>query len=135
MLLLLLLLLLLRLLLSFNLGAEIPDNQPREVTPQLIKPNTPSCRVTLFEDAHPSPVNVLFNLPADCPYPWSRVILSFANNGTMIWDKSGAMFIGDAMIFKMTTPEGAHWSTSIYTPWSVEKDITIYSNWMSKSNF
>jgi len=70
--------------------------------------------------------NFAYTPPADCPGPWSKVVLEvdFSENAGIQYDRSVIMFLGDTDIYFGTTPEPLLNATNT---WHVERDLTDYS--------
>jgi hypothetical protein len=98
--------------------------------PPVPRPNTKHCEVTLltnqaFDDFNNKDFN--FTPPANCPGPWSKVILTadFSIQPGVQFDRSGQIFLGGVNIFFGTTAEPLQTQTNT---WHVERDLTDYTS-------
>ncbi len=111
-------------------GAENGYQNPVTAAPPVSRPNTPSCAVTVvahtFAFSYGAPFVGSYTPPANCPGPWSKVVLDW--NGTVTagrqYDRIGALWIGGVEILRTSTPEPTHVGD---TSWHVAKDVTEYS--------
>jgi len=99
--------------------------------PIVPRPQVKPCVVQLFSDytfAYFSQEyqNFAYAPPADCPGPWSKVVLevNFSENAGDQFDRSVIMFLGDTDIYFGTTPEPLQ---TVTNTWHVERDLTDYS--------
>jgi hypothetical protein len=98
--------------------------------PTIARPHTKSCVVTLltavaFDDFNNK--NFSFTPPADCPGPWSKVILTgdFSIQPGVQFDRTGQLFFGGVNIYFGTTAEPL---ATVTDTWHVERDLTDYSS-------
>lgn len=90
---------------------------------------TTSCTVKLFENQSFATYDEIFSFPyippvGDCAGPWDRVILYVQAqvNGTVQFDRVGAIWMDEVEILRFTTPEPP--SESI--KWNVQRDLSVY---------
>jgi hypothetical protein len=98
--------------------------------PNITRPSTTPCVVTLFSDyTFDNNYNLnpfSYTPPADCPGPWAKVVLevNISVNAGNQFDRTANIWLGGTNIFFGTTAEpGATLSPS----WHVENDLTDYS--------
>jgi Peptide N-acetyl-beta-D-glucosaminyl asparaginase amidase A len=98
--------------------------------PQVPRPNTKPCVVTLykgfkFNDFNPR--SFTYTPPAACPGPWAKVILQadFSINQGRQFDRTANIWIGPTNIYFGTTAEPSH---NVSRHWTVERDLTDYSS-------
>jgi hypothetical protein len=103
-----------------------------EVTadPLVPRPNTKHCEVTLLTNqafADFNNKNFSYTPPADCPGPWSKVILTgdFSIQPGVQFDRTGQVFFGGVNLYFGTTAEPLQNQTDT---WHVERDLTDYSS-------
>lgn len=97
--------------------------------PVVLAGETPRCSVLVlqqdFADTFGSPPAASnYTLPAECPFPWTRVILELSVFATDLQhDRVAAIWVGGAEVLRTATPRpmapGAFWR--------VQKDVTRYS--------
>jgi len=117
-------------------GIEINSQNPVTAEPPVTRPDTHSCTRTLA-DAFPSntatgtPQNFSGTLapPADCPGPWSKVVLDWTTSvqGNQ-YDRSGSLDIGSTMVYFGTTYEPDPAGNTYH----FAKDLTEYSSLLGK---
>jgi hypothetical protein len=97
--------------------------------PAVTRPNTRHCTVQLlhnqeFADFNAKPM--MYTPPANCPGPWSRVVLSvdFTVTAGRQFDRTAEFFLGNANIFYGTTAEPR---AKLSPTWHVERDETDLS--------
>jgi len=98
------------------------------------RPTTTPCVVTLFdgqtfEDFSAKPLT--YSPPADCPAPWSKVVLE-ADYGVTAgrqYDRTAIINLDGVNIYFGTTMEP---SSSVARSWHVERDLTDYSDLFKK---
>jgi hypothetical protein len=117
------------------LGASSFSN-PIVPGPKIVRPNTPSCSVTLLANqqfANFNPVTGPYAAPVGCPGPWAKVVLDWnVSVAGVQFDRLGALWLGENEIFHFTTSEPPGPQIS----WHVEKDVTEYSSLLaSAQNF
>jgi len=113
-------------------GIEVNSQNPVTAEPPVTRPRTHSCTRTLA-DAFPSntatgtPQNFSGTLtpPADCPGPWSKVVLDWTTSvqGNQ-YDRSGSLDIGSTMVYFGTTYEPDPAGKTYH----FAKDLTEYSS-------
>jgi len=97
--------------------------------PNVTRPSTTPCIVTLFTDAQFYDFNVenfTYTPPSACPGPWAKVILeSDINlNAGIQYDRTANYWLGPVNIYFGTTAE----PSNIGPSWHVENDLTDYSS-------
>lgn len=99
--------------------------------PNITRPSTTPCVVTLFSDYT---FDNNYNLnpfsyapPADCPGPWAKVVLEVDISVTAgnQFDRTANIWLGGANIFFGTTAEPG---ATLAPSWHVESDLTDYSS-------
>jgi hypothetical protein len=98
--------------------------------PTIPRPNTKHCEVTLLSNQAFADFNnkdFTFTPPADCPGPWSKVILTadFSIQAGVQFDRTAQLFFGNVNIYFGTTAEPLQSQTDT---WHVERDLTDYSS-------
>jgi hypothetical protein len=105
--------------------------------PPVPRPDTPSCTVALAEnfpsnDANGNPQNFsgTYTPPANCPGPWSKVVLDYTVSVSgRQYDRSASVTVGNSTIYFGTTmepdPDGL--------TYHVEKDVTEYASLLKSS--
>jgi hypothetical protein len=103
-----------------------------EVTadPTIPRPNTRHCEVTLLSNQAFADFNnkdFSFTPPADCPGPWSKVVLTadFSIQAGVQFDRTAQLFFGNVNIYFGTTAEPLQTQTDT---WHVERDLTDYTS-------
>ncbi|QSQ26674.1 peptide-N(4)-(N-acetyl-beta-glucosaminyl)asparagine amidase [Pyxidicoccus parkwayensis] len=106
-------------------------DDPRTAAPPVAKPTTSPCTVKIVDEPFDdfTPYTSTFTPPANCPGPWSKVVLRMdgAVQGVQ-YDRLGHLEVGGVAIFKTSTPEPSRDGIS----WTVEKDVTEYAPLLSK---
>jgi hypothetical protein len=97
--------------------------------PNVTRPSTTPCVVTLFTGAQFTDFNVenfTYTPPADCPGPWAAVILEadISLNAGIQYDRTANFWLGPANIYFGTTAE----PSNIGPSWHVENNLTDYSS-------
>lgn len=100
-----------------------------DLTPPVPRPDTKRCVVELFarrEFQGDAPLPIAYRPPADCPGPWSKVVLEGdfdVTPGTQ-FDRSADLVLGGVSLFLGTTME----PDERYAPrWRVERDVSDYA--------
>lgn len=101
-------------------------DDPRTAEPGIERPGTRHCKVEIVRHgfANFDPYHSHFTPPADCPGPWSKVVLDL--NGEVKgrqYDRMGQIRVGNVTILRTSTPEPSREGIQ----WHVEKDVTAYS--------
>ena len=97
--------------------------------PIVTRPSTTPCEIVLLDDVtfdDYSPRPYAFTPPADCPAPWSKVVLTLDASVTagIQYDRTGSLWLGGVNLYFGTTSEPA----PSYSPsWHVERDLTDYT--------
>jgi hypothetical protein len=99
--------------------------------PLVPRPNEKPCVVQLFSNyafAFFANTDQTFNFtpPADCPGPWSEVVLelNFSENAGDQFDRTASLYLANANLYFGTTPEPLQTATNT---WHVEREVTDYS--------
>jgi hypothetical protein len=97
--------------------------------PNVTRPSTTPCVVTLFTDAQFYDFNVenfSYAPPSACPGPWAAVILEadINLNAGVQYDRTANFWLGPTNIYFGTTAE----PSNIGPSWHVENDLTDYSS-------
>jgi hypothetical protein len=97
--------------------------------PNVTRPSTTPCVVTLFTDAQFTDFNVenyTYTPPSACPGPWAKVILEadINLNAGIQYDRTANFWLGPTNIYFGTTAE----PSAIGPSWHVENDLTDYSS-------
>jgi len=93
-------------------------------------PATASCSVVVshhqFQNSYGAPDRETYTPPADCPGPWSKVVLTLTStvSGTQ-FDRDVYVAIGNAVMLDGTTSEPC--CTGNAVTWTVQRDVTSYS--------
>ncbi|XP_039131947.1 peptide-N4-(N-acetyl-beta-glucosaminyl)asparagine amidase A-like [Dioscorea cayenensis subsp. rotundata] len=98
--------------------------------PPALPGQTPKCSVLILQQdfantigAPPAMAN--YTEPADCPYPWTRVVLDLSVSASDVQkSRIAAIWLSGVEILRTTTPL----PMSPGTFWRVQKDITRYTN-------
>lgn len=117
-------------------SAETGYQDSVTAAPPVSRPNTTSCAETIvshtFAFSYGSPFVSSYTPPANCPGPWSKVVLDW--NGTVTagrqFDRIGALWIGGVEILRTSTPEP---SFDRAARWHVAKDVTEYAPVLAQS--
>ena len=94
-------------------------------------PATHSCTVTVmthdFANSYGAPYNGSYTPPADCPGPWSKVVLTLTSTvGGVQFDRDVYVAVGHAVLLDGTTSEPCC-TGSNSTTWTVQRDVTDVS--------
>ncbi len=97
--------------------------------PTVPRPHTKPCTVTLLHNqqfADFNPKSFSYAPPAECPGPWSKVVLTadFTVTAGRQYDRTAEFFIGNANIFYGTTAEPRK---TLSPSWHIERDETDLS--------
>jgi len=108
---------------------EIGSANTATAEPPIARPRTSPCTVTLFSNlafADFSPKPFSYTPPADCPGPWSKVVLQadFSVTAGRQFDRTANFWIGGTNVYFGTTAEP---SRTVSRSWHVERDLTDYS--------
>ena len=107
-------------------------HDPLTAAPPVTRPHTPSCQVTLAEAQFRdfTPYRGTFTPPSGCGRSWSKVVLRLDGKvrGRQ-FDRLGYVHVGGVEIFRTSTPEPSPDGIE----WSVEKDVTRYSDTFRRS--
>lgn len=107
-------------------------HDPLTAAPPISKPATKSCEVTVAETQFRdfTPYRGAYTPPSGCGDRWSKVVLRLDGKvkGRQ-FDRLGYLHIGGVEIFRTSTPEPSPDGIQ----WSVEKDVTRYSDTFRQS--
>jgi hypothetical protein len=107
-------------------------HDPVTAAPPVAKPSTKSCHVTLAETQFRdfTPYKGTYTPPDGCGDRWSKVVLRMDGKvkGRQ-YDRLGYLRVGGVEIFRTSTPEPSPDGIE----WSVEKDVTRYSDTLSRT--
>ena len=117
-------------LLPLALAQTIGSSNTASADPSVPHPNTTPCTVVLFSHykfANFNPQSFSYTPPADCPAPWSKVILeaNFSVTRGIQYDRTANIWLGANNIYFGTTSEP---DPSDARNWHVERDLTDYSS-------
>lgn len=105
------------------------------IEPRVSHPDETPCVVDLYQGAQFGANNVyfLYNPPANCPGPYSTIVLSVdvALNAGIQYDRSGTIWIGGVPLWFGTTAEP---TPQLGPHWHFERDVTDYTSLLSGSN-
>jgi hypothetical protein len=101
---------------------------PVTALPPISAPDTPHCTVTVmqhdFANSYGQPYTGTVTPPADCPGPWSKVVLDWSGSiAGRQYDRLAGVWIGGAEVLRTSTPEPDDDGIT----WHVEKDITSFT--------
>ncbi|MFY1826055.1 peptide-N4-asparagine amidase [Myxococcus fulvus] len=106
-------------------------DDPRTAAPPVARPPTPSCTVRIVDERFDdfTPFTGTFTPPAECPGPWSKVVLRLEGKVQGVqYDRLGHLEVGGVTLFKTSTPEPSRDGIA----WSVEKDVTSYASLLAR---
>jgi len=113
---------------------EVDYQDPLTAAPPLQRPPTRSCSKRLmthdFENSFGKPFVGSYDPPADCPAPWSMVVLDW--NGSVKgrqFDRLIGVWLGGVEVLRATTPE----PSPAGIKWHVEKDVSEYAPVLTRS--
>ncbi|MCE9669082.1 peptide-N(4)-(N-acetyl-beta-glucosaminyl)asparagine amidase [Myxococcus stipitatus] len=101
-------------------------DDPRTAVPGVERPATASCTVRIVDEKFDdfTPFTGAFTPPAECPGPWSKVVLRMEGKVQGVqYDRLGHLEVGGVTLFKTSTPEPSRDGIT----WAVEKDVTAYA--------
>ena len=105
------------------------------IEPPVAHPDETPCVVDLYKGAQFGANNVyfLYNPPANCPGPYSTIVLSvdISLNAGIQYDRSGTIWIGGVPLWFGTTAEP---TPSLGPSWHFERDVTDYTSLLNGSN-
>jgi hypothetical protein len=107
---------------------EVDYQNPLTAVPPLPRPATPSCTLRLmkhdFASSFGKPFVGSYTPPADCPAPWSMVVLDWnASVAGRQFDRLIGVWIGGVEVLRSTTPE----PSPAGIKWHVEKEVSQYA--------
>ena len=98
---------------------------------------TTPCSVTLFENFSFATYDEYYTFPyvppsGDCLGPWDRVILRIqaSVNGTVQFDRTGAIWLDQVEILRFTTPE----PPGMPIEWNVQRDLSVYGPYFQEGH-
>src|SRR5690348_3851835 len=100
---------------------------PITALPPVSRPPTAHCTVTAmrhdFANSYGQPFTGTLAPPADCPGPWTKVVLDWTGSvAGRQFDRLVNVFVGNTEVFRSSTPE----PTPTGITWHVEKDISAF---------
>ncbi|HLY05711.1 MAG TPA: peptide-N4-asparagine amidase [Rhizomicrobium sp.] len=105
------------------------------IEPPVSHPNETPCEVSLYKKAKFGANNVyfLYQPPANCPGPYSTIILSvdISLDAGVQYDRSGTIWIGGVPLWFGTTAEP---TPSLGPSWHFERDVTDYTTLLEGAN-
>jgi len=105
------------------------------IEPPVSHPDETPCVVSLYKKAQFGANNVYFiyNPPANCPGPYSTIVLSVdvSLDAGIQYDRSGTIWIGGVPLWFGTTAEP---NPQLGPRWHFERDVTDYTSLLSGSN-
>ena len=101
---------------------------PVTALPPVSRPDTRHCTVTVmrhdFANSYGQPYTGTVTPPADCPGPWSKVVLDWSGSvAGRQYDRLAGVWIGGAEVLRTSTPEPDDDGIT----WHVDKDITSFT--------
>jgi hypothetical protein len=110
-------------------GYQIDTSFTAVADPPVPRPSTQPCVVNLVTEVESSGSPVPFNYtpPANCPGPYSKIVLvgDFTVTGGIQFDRTSQLFLNGVDIFFGTTPEPT--DPVLSDPWHIERDVTDYA--------
>ena len=108
---------------------QVGSSNPVSPEPNVPRPSTTPCTVTLFSNfafSDFSNLPLTFAPPTGCAAPWSRVVLTvdFTAPPNVLYDRTATIFLGGANLFFGTTAAPL---SNFRASWHVERDLTDYS--------
>ncbi|HEX4157458.1 MAG TPA: peptide-N4-asparagine amidase [Rhizomicrobium sp.] len=105
------------------------------IEPRVSHPAETPCVVDLYKKAQFGANNVyfLYNPPANCPGPYSTIVLSVdvSLNAGIQYDRSGTIWIGGVPLWFGTTAEP---NPQLGPSWHFERDVTDYTSLLAGTN-
>ncbi|MDH6137710.1 hypothetical protein P3T37_007143 [Kitasatospora sp. MAA4] len=100
---------------------------PATALPPVSRPDTPHCTVTAmqhdFANSYGQPFTGTLAPPANCPGPWSKVVLDWSGSvAGRQYDRLAGVWIGGAEVFRTSTPEPDPAGIS----WHVDQDLSSF---------
>ncbi|MBV8196200.1 MAG: hypothetical protein JOY80_11820, partial [Candidatus Dormibacteraeota bacterium] len=106
--------------------------------PPIAPPATTSCTEHvvvnhMFQSSYYQPAFGTLTPPADCPAPWSLVVVSFtASVGGVQFDRLADVYVGDTNVFSTSTSEPCC-TPGATVNWTWQKDVSEYSPLFTQS--
>lgn len=116
------------------LAAEVNYQDPITAAPPISRPDTTSCTVSVmqnhqFANSYSHPFTGTYNPPANCPGPWSKVVLDWSGSvAGRQYDRIAGVWFGGVEMLRTSTPEPDPAGIS----WHVSKDVSEYSSVLSQ---
>ncbi|HEY3638892.1 MAG TPA: peptide-N4-asparagine amidase [Rhizomicrobium sp.] len=105
------------------------------IEPPVAHPDETPCVVKLYKNAQfgANNVNFLYQPPANCPGPYSTIVLSVdvSLDAGIQYDRSGTIWIGGVPLWFGTTAEP---TPSLGPSWHFERDVTDYTSLLGGTN-
>jgi Peptide N-acetyl-beta-D-glucosaminyl asparaginase amidase A len=110
-----------------NAPIEVNYADPVTALPPVSRPPTKHCTVTAmqhdFANSYGQPFRATLSPPADCPGPWSKVVLDWSGSvAGRQYDRLAGVWIGGSEVFRTSTPEPDPDGIS----WHVDTDISRF---------
>ncbi|HTT83906.1 MAG TPA: peptide-N4-asparagine amidase [Rhizomicrobium sp.] len=105
------------------------------IEPPVSHPDETPCVVSLYRNAQfgSSNVNFVYQPPANCPGPYSTIVLSVdvSLDAGIQYDRSGTIWIGGVPLWFGTTAEP---NPNLGPSWHFERDVTDYTSLLAGTN-
>jgi hypothetical protein len=105
------------------------------IEPPVAHPDETPCVANLYRNAQfgGSNVNFIYKPPANCPGPYSTIVLSVdvSLNAGIQYDRSGTIWVGGVPLWFGTTAEP---SPSLGPHWHFDRDVTDYTSLLEGTN-
>jgi hypothetical protein len=105
------------------------------IEPPIAHPDEAPCVVKLYHNAQfgASNVNFIYNPPANCPGPYSTIVLSVdvSLDAGIQYDRTGTIWIGGVPLWFGTTAEP---NPSLGPSWHFERNVTDYTSLLGGTN-
>jgi hypothetical protein len=105
------------------------------IEPPVLHPNETPCIVPLYHNAQfgANNVNFLYKPPANCPGPYSTIVLSVdvSLDAGIQYDRTGTIWIGGVPLWFGTTAEP---NPQLGPSWHFERDVTDYTSLLEGTN-
>ena len=115
--------------------SKVGSGNEAVIEPPVAHPNETPCVVKLYNNAQfgASNVNFLYKPPANCPGPYSTIVLSVdvSLNAGIQYDRTGTIWIGGVPLWFGTTAEP---NPQLGPSWHFERDVTDYTSLLGGTN-
>ncbi|HEY1612240.1 MAG TPA: peptide-N4-asparagine amidase [Rhizomicrobium sp.] len=120
---------------TMSLPPKVGSGNVAVIEPPVSHPNETPCVVNLYKKAQfgGSNVNFLYQPPANCPGPYSTIVLSVdvSLDAGIQYDRSGTIWVGGVPLWFGTTAEP---TPSLGPHWHFERDVTDYTALLAGTN-